>query len=79
MQMREGYTDGHKGAWIMAPDVFTTAFQIFWDRLPQRTALLHCFRDRVAEALKLAAQVKFEQLKHDGREVIPNDLPSLRS
>ena len=31
MQMREGYTDGHKGAWIMDPDVFTTAFQTFWD------------------------------------------------
>jgi predicted amidohydrolase YtcJ len=32
MQMRDGYTDGHKGAWIMDPDVFTMAFQTFWDQ-----------------------------------------------
>lgn len=31
MQMKGGYTDGHEGAWIMDPDVFTTAFQAFWD------------------------------------------------
>lgn len=31
MQMKDGYTDGHQGAWIMDPDVFTTAFQAFWD------------------------------------------------
>ncbi len=31
MQMRDGYTDGHQGAWIMDPDVFTVAFQAFWD------------------------------------------------
>ncbi|WP_170470233.1 amidohydrolase family protein [Ruegeria arenilitoris] len=31
MQMRDGYTDGHEGAWIIDPDVFTYAFQTFWD------------------------------------------------
>ncbi len=31
MQMRDGYTDGHKGAWIMDPDVFSGAFQAYWD------------------------------------------------
>jgi predicted amidohydrolase YtcJ len=31
MQMRDGYTDGHQGAWIMDPDVFGFAFQTFWD------------------------------------------------
>lgn len=31
MQMRDGYTDGHRGAWIMDPDVFTASFQAFWD------------------------------------------------
>lgn len=32
MQMKDGYTDGHEGAWIMDPDVFHYAFQTFWDR-----------------------------------------------
>lgn len=31
MQMKDGYTDGHKGAWIMDPDTFQYAFQTFWD------------------------------------------------
>lgn len=31
MQMKDGYTDGHHGAWIMDPDVFSVAFQAFWD------------------------------------------------
>lgn len=31
MQMRDGYTDGHKGAWIMDPDVYSYAFQAYWD------------------------------------------------
>ncbi len=31
MQMRDGYTDGHEGAWIMDPEVFIYAFQTFWD------------------------------------------------
>jgi predicted amidohydrolase YtcJ len=31
MQMKDGYTDGHHGAWIMDPDVFSFAFQTFWD------------------------------------------------
>ncbi|MFG6448741.1 amidohydrolase [Roseateles sp. BYS180W] len=31
MQMRDGYADGHKGAWIMDPPVLKYAFQNFWD------------------------------------------------
>jgi predicted amidohydrolase YtcJ len=31
MMMKDGYTDGHEGAWIMNPDVFTGAFQAYWD------------------------------------------------
>ena len=31
MQMKEGYTDGHHGAWIMEPQAFSNAFQGFWD------------------------------------------------
>ena len=31
MQMRDGYTDGHKGAWIMDPGAFSGAFQAYWD------------------------------------------------
>jgi hypothetical protein len=31
MQMKDGYTDGHKGAWIMDPPVFDDAFQTYWD------------------------------------------------
>ncbi len=31
MVMRDGYTDGHEGEWIMNPDVFAYAFQSYWD------------------------------------------------
>ncbi|MGA8054713.1 MAG: amidohydrolase [Burkholderiales bacterium] len=31
MMMKDGYTDGHKGAWIMDPPVFSYAFQSYWD------------------------------------------------
>ncbi|MFO1005693.1 MAG: amidohydrolase [Planctomycetaceae bacterium] len=31
MQMKDGYTDGHKGAWIIDPPVFSYAFQSYWD------------------------------------------------
>ena len=31
MMMRDGYTDGHHGAWIMDPPVFDYAFQSYWD------------------------------------------------
>lgn len=31
MQMKGGYTDGHKGAWIVDPPVFGYAFQAYWD------------------------------------------------
>lgn len=31
MQMKDGYTDGHHGAWIMDPDAFSAAFQAYWD------------------------------------------------
>jgi predicted amidohydrolase YtcJ len=31
MMMKDGYTDGHHGAWIMDPKVFDYAFDNFWD------------------------------------------------
>ena len=31
MQMRDGYTDGHDGEWLMYPDKFSEAFQAYWD------------------------------------------------
>ena len=31
MQMKEGYTDGHHGEWIMKPEDFAQAFKVFWD------------------------------------------------
>ncbi len=31
MMMKDGYTDGHHGAWIMDPPVFGYAFQSYWD------------------------------------------------
>ena len=31
MQMRDGYLDGHSGAWLMEEDVYRTAFQTYWD------------------------------------------------
>lgn len=31
MMMKEGYADGHHGAWIMDPPVFDYAFQSYWD------------------------------------------------
>jgi len=31
MMMKEGYTDGHHGAWIMDPLVFAYGFQSYWD------------------------------------------------
>jgi predicted amidohydrolase YtcJ len=31
MQMRDGYTDGHSGEWIMPPDVFNPAFDTYWE------------------------------------------------
>lgn len=31
MQMRDGYTDGHSGEWLMSPDIFNPAFDTYWD------------------------------------------------
>jgi len=31
MKMRDGYTDGHKGEWIMEPDFFARTFRVYWD------------------------------------------------
>jgi hypothetical protein len=31
MMMKDGYTDGHHGAWIMDPPVLDYAFQSYWD------------------------------------------------
>ena len=32
MQMQDGYTDGHKGEWIMPPDELERAARVFWNR-----------------------------------------------
>lgn len=31
MQMRDGYTDGHQGAWLTEPPIFDFLFQAYWD------------------------------------------------
>jgi len=31
MQLNDGYTDGHKGEWIMNPDFFARSFRVYWD------------------------------------------------
>jgi predicted amidohydrolase YtcJ len=31
MQMKDGYTDGHHGAWIVDPPAFDFMFQAYWD------------------------------------------------
>ena len=31
MQMKDGYTDGHDGEWLMDPAMFGYAFQTFWE------------------------------------------------
>jgi predicted amidohydrolase YtcJ len=31
MQMKDGYSDGHRGEWIMKPEEFAAAFKVFWD------------------------------------------------
>jgi predicted amidohydrolase YtcJ len=31
MKMRDGYTDGHEGEWIMDPELFARSFRVYWD------------------------------------------------
>jgi len=31
MQLRDGYTDGHTGEWMMDPDFFARTFRVYWD------------------------------------------------
>jgi predicted amidohydrolase YtcJ len=31
MQMKDGYTDGHKGEWIMTPDLLEKSAKLYWD------------------------------------------------
>jgi len=31
MQLNGGYTDGHKGEWIMDPEFFARSFRVYWD------------------------------------------------
>lgn len=31
MQVSQGYTDGHKGEWMMDPDFFARTFRVYWD------------------------------------------------
>ena len=54
MQMRQGYLDGHDGAWLMDKDKFDAAFRLYWDAGYQ----IHIHHtgdaglDRVLDALK---------------------------
>ncbi len=31
MQMKDGYLDGHDGEWLMEPELFAQAFQLYWN------------------------------------------------
>ncbi|MEB3321350.1 MAG: amidohydrolase family protein [Synechococcaceae cyanobacterium] len=31
MQVSEGYSDGHKGEWMMDPEFFARSFRVYWD------------------------------------------------
>jgi predicted amidohydrolase YtcJ len=31
MQVSQGYTDGHKGEWMMDPEFFARSFRVYWD------------------------------------------------
>ena len=31
MQLRDGYTDGHHGEWMMDPEFFARTFRVYWD------------------------------------------------
>ncbi len=31
MQMKDGYTDGHRGEWIMTPEVLEKSYKLYWD------------------------------------------------
>jgi len=31
MQVKAGYTDGHKGEWMMDPEFFARTFRVYWD------------------------------------------------
>ena len=31
MQVRDGYSDGHNGEWMMDPDFFARTFRVYWD------------------------------------------------
>lgn len=31
MQMKDGYTDGHKGEWMMDPEFFARTFRVYWE------------------------------------------------
>lgn len=31
MKMKDGYTDGHKGEWMMDPEFFARTFKIYWE------------------------------------------------
>jgi hypothetical protein len=31
MQLRDGYTDGHEGEWMMDPEFFARTFRVYWD------------------------------------------------
>jgi predicted amidohydrolase YtcJ len=69
MQVREPYTDGHKGEWMMDIDFFKRSFRIYWDAGYQ----IHCHvngdagLDMVLNTLEEAMR---RHPRHDHRTVI---------
>ena len=39
MQMKDGYTDGHHGEWILAPDELARRATLYWERRATRYTL----------------------------------------
>ena len=63
MVLRDGYLDGHHGAWLMQEDLFRSVFKIFWDADFQ----IHIHQNG-DEALDLILNVLEENIERKPRE-----------
>ena len=63
MVLRDGYLDGHHGAWLMQEDLFRSVFKIFWDADFQ----IHIHQNG-DEALDLILNVLEENMERKSRE-----------
>jgi predicted amidohydrolase YtcJ len=63
MVLRDGYLDGHHGAWLMQEDLFRSVFKIFWDADFQ----IHIHQNG-DEALDLILNVLEENMERKPRE-----------